>query len=187
MGRLRLTCALFVVASVQLACSAPGAPAVVEVGVAAPKKSDGAGAEPLVGYDLRRLRPRAEEPLAAMFDRLRQQAVGEGKRAMVLFSADWCEPCRRLDAELGNLQPRAAIGDVRIFELKEEDWQGATRMDEFNGLRRRWYEKLGSYPVLLLLDAEGAKVEEMKEAIERLEGAGVEATLANWLAGAAAS
>lgn len=135
-----------------------------------------------VGYDLRRLRPRDEEPLAAMFDRLAAQARGEGKRVAVLFSADWCEPCRVLERELGNQHPREQIGDVRILELKEEDWTQAARMDEFNELRRRWADQTGSYPLLMLLDGEGKRVEDMKEAIERLEAAKIEPTLAHWLA-----
>ncbi len=155
------------------ACGEASAPAV--------KKPTAAAAE-TVGYELRRLRPRDEETLAAMFDRLRAQAVGEGKRVAVLFSADWCEPCRVLDAELGNRHSAAEIGDVRIFELKEEDWTSATRMDEFDALRRRWSDVTGSYPLLILLDEKGARREEMKDAISRLEAMGVEPTLANWLA-----
>ena len=135
-----------------------------------------------VGYDLRRLRPRDEEALEMMFERLRTQALGEGKRVAVLFSADWCEPCRKLETELGNRHPAAQIGDVRVLELKEEDWKTATRMDEFDALRRRWSSDTGSYPLLLLLDAEGRKREEMKEAIDRLEAAGGEPTLARWFA-----
>jgi thiol:disulfide interchange protein len=117
-----------------------------------------------------------------MFDRLRAQAVAEGKRVAVLFSADWCEPCRELETELGNRHSAAEIGDVRIFELKEEDWTAATRMDEFDGLRRRWSGITGSYPLLILLDDQGQQREEMKEAITRLEAAGIAPTLANWLA-----
>src|SRR5690606_28232074 len=114
-----------------------------------------------VGYDLRRLRPRDEEPLAAMFERLRGETLAAGKRAAVLFSADWCEPCRELENELGNRHPASEIGDGRILELKEEDWAKAARMDEFNELRRRWAGEVGSYPLLLLLDAEGQRSEEM--------------------------
>ena len=153
--------------------------------VAAPKAAvpkSAAPAEATVGYELRRLRPRDEEKLEAMFDRLRVQAVGEGKRAAVLFSADWCKPCRELETELGNRHAAEEIGDVRIFELKEEDWAGATRMDEFDALRRRWSGTTGSYPLLVLLDASGGKGEEMKDAITRLEAAGIEPTLANWFA-----
>ncbi len=136
----------------------------------------------MIGYDLRRLRPRDDETLAAMFERLHIQAKADGKRTAVLFSADWCAPCKKIEAELGNLQPAEQIEDVRIFELKEEDWTEVTRMSEFNELRARWYPKKGSYPVLVLLDAEGAALEEMKEAIDRLEGEGLEPTLPNWFA-----
>lgn len=156
-----------------LACSGEAAKSV-------PAKA--AAVDTTVGYELRRLRPRDEERLAAMFDRLHAAAVAEGKRVAVLFSADWCEPCRLLETELGNRHSAAEIGDVRIFELKEEDWTVATRMDEFEALRRRWSPLLGSYPLLILLDDKGGQREEMKEAIARLEAAGIEPTLANWLA-----
>ena len=135
-----------------------------------------------VGYDIRRLRPRNEEPLAEMFDRLRAAALEEGKHAAVLFSADWCEPCRRLDLELGNMHPADAIGHVRIFEIKEEDWERVTRMNEVNALRTRWEPTINQYPILVLLDAEGKKIEEMQEAKDRLEHEGTEPTLPNWFA-----
>ena len=157
-------------------------------GEPAPKKVEPApvnvkrAAEVEVGYDLRRLRPRDEETLAEMFDRQRVQAAKDGKRVAALFSADWCEPCRQLETELGNRHPAAQIGDVRILELKEEDWAGATRMDEFDALRKRWTANKGSYPLLLLLDAEGKKREEMKEAKDRLTAAGIPDTLADWFA-----
>ncbi len=136
----------------------------------------------VVGYDVRRLRPRNEERLEDMFERLFAQARNEDKRVAVLFSADWCEPCQVLDTELGNEHPEEMIGHVRILELKEEDWEAVTRMDEVNSLRARWHKTLDSYPVLVLLDAEGNKVEEMKEAISRLEAEGLEPTLPHWLA-----
>lgn len=149
---------------------------------AAPKVVAKQAASGEVGYELRRLRPRDEEPLAGMFDRLRAQAVKDGKRVMVLFSADWCEPCREIEAELGSRHPAEKIGGVQILEVKEEDWTAVTRMDEFDKLRFRWSDVTGSYPLLLLLDEKGEKQEEMKEAIDRLTAAGVEPTLANWLA-----
>ena len=147
-----------------------------------------AKAEPkTVGYDLRRLRPKDGETLAAMFERMRAQAVSEGKRAAVLFSADWCEPCRKLDLELGNTHPAADIGHVRIFEIKEEEWEAATRMDEFAALRKRWYEPTDSYPVFIVLDADGKAVEEMKDAIARLEQEGVSPTVATGFRGFAST
>ncbi len=136
----------------------------------------------VVGYDIRRLRPRDGERLAAMFDRMAARTEQDGKQVAVLFSADWCEPCRRLELEFGNEHPPEKIGGFRILEVKEEDWAGATRMDEFNTLRRRWYAPIDSYPVFIVLDREGRKVEEMKEAIERLQLAQIEPTVDNWFA-----
>ncbi len=139
-----------------------------------------------VGYDLRRLRPRPEEKLEDMFNRMHAQAKSEGKRVVVLFSADWCEPCRKLELQLGSMQDPAKIGDFRILELKEEDWEAATRMNEFNNLRRRWYTAMNSYPVFIVLDEQAGKIEEMKEAIARLDGEGIEPTVENWFANIAA-
>jgi len=148
--------------------------------------SESASAPSEVGYDLRRLRP-TDEVLGERFDRIAKEALAQDKRVAVLFSADWCEPCQLLELELGNLHPPAAIGDVRIFQLKEEDWEGATRMDEVNALRERWHPTTNSYPVLVLLDDELAKREEMKEAKARLEADGVEPTLPNWFQSTAAT
>lgn len=136
-----------------------------------------------VGYDLRRLRPIANEPLPTMFERLAAQARSEGKQVAVLFSAEWCERCRRLELELGNLHPAADIAHVRILEFVEEDWEKALRMNEFDQLRLRWDETRGTYPLFVVLDEKDAKVEEMKEAVDRLEQAGHEATLATWFRG----
>lgn len=136
-----------------------------------------------VGYDIRRLRPRNEERLAEMFERMRGAALKEGKVVAVLLSADWCEPCRTLDLELGNMHPADQIGRVRILEIKEEDWERATRMNEVNALRTRWTPTKNAYPILVLLDEKGDKIEEMQEAKERLEHAGREPTLPNWFSG----
>jgi thiol-disulfide isomerase/thioredoxin len=137
--------------------------------------------DPMVGYDLRRLRPRDGEPLKEMFERVRERAVGEGKQVAVLFSADWCEQCRIIDLELGNMHPESLLSHVRILELKEEDWEEVTRMNEFNNLRRRWSAPLNVYPLFVLLDEDGEKVEDMDEAKQRLKDMGVEPTLVNWL------
>ena len=136
-----------------------------------------------VGYDLRRLRPVDGEPLADMFERLREQAKGQDKQIAVLFSANWCERCRRLELELGNLHPAEDIEHVRILEFVEEDWEAVTRMNEFDALRQRWDSTKGTYPLFVVLDPEGKKVEEMKDAIERLEGQGKEPTLNAWFRG----
>jgi thiol-disulfide isomerase/thioredoxin len=154
-------------------------------GGAEPAKAAGdpAVAKPEIGYDIRRLRPKDGETLAAMFERMRAQATKDGKHTAVLFSADWCEPCRKLDLELGNTHPAADIGHVRIFELKEEEWEAATRMDEMAALRQRWYAPKDSYPVFIVLDDKGEAREEMKEAIDRLTAAGVEPTVSEWFRG----
>ncbi len=144
-----------------------------------PSPMASANEDPMVGYDMRTLRP-TDEPLAEMFDRTFDAARKEGKRVAVLFSADWCEPCKILEVELGNMHPASTIGDVRIVVLKEEPWEGATRMDEYNALRNRWHPTINSYPVMVLLDDRGEKLEEMKEAKERLEAEGVAPTLPNW-------
>ena len=85
-----------------------------------------------MGYDLRRLRPVNDQPLEQMFERLLAQAQAEGKQVAVLFSANWCERCRRLELELGSLHPAGDIAHVRILELVEEDWEAVTRMNEFD-------------------------------------------------------
>lgn len=136
----------------------------------------------LVGYDVRRVRPGAGA-LAEAFDGALARAQKDGQRPAVLFSADWCEPCRDLEIELGNMHPASAIGDVRIFILKEEEWQKAVRMDEYNGLRTRWDKVINSYPLFVVLDDEGATIEEMQAGRERLESSEVAATLPNWFAG----
>jgi len=133
-----------------------------------------------VNYDVRRIRPRNEETLADAFAKLRKQALADNKRVAVLFSADWCEPCRILDAELGDSHPTEQIGDVRIFEFKEEDWSAVTRLDEYNKLRTRWDGDTGAYPLMVLLRSDGSTLEEMKKAKVRLEAAGQQATLPNW-------
>src|SRR5690606_30503470 len=158
------------------ACGTPDAPPD------AASTSTQAEADPLIGYDLRRLRPREGEPLAVMFDRLQAEARAEGMRVVVLFSADWCEPCKHLDLELGNMHPRSMIGSIRVLELKEDDWSAAARMDEYNALRRRWESVLGTYPLVVLLDDAGKRIEEMKEAKDRLEAQGLDATLPLWFA-----
>lgn len=136
-----------------------------------------------VGYDLRRLRPVDGQPLDQMFERMRARAKEDGKQVAVLFSANWCERCRRLELELGGMHPTDRIGHVRILELVEEDWEAVTRMNEFDALRLRWDSTKGTYPLFVVLDAEGKKVEEMKEAVDRLEKAGQEATLPHWFEG----
>lgn len=151
-----------------------------EVVASVPESQAQAQREAKVGYDIRRLRPRDGETLETMFGRMAEQTNEDGKRVAVLFSAAWCEPCRDLELELGNTHAPSKIGGFRVLELKEEDWMGASRMNEFNALRKRWYPKLDSYPVFVLLDEDEQKIEEMKEAIERLEGAGVEPTVSNW-------
>lgn len=146
------------------------------------ERDDAAKLDPIdkkVGYDLRQLRPGGKS-LEEAFDGSRARALADGKRVAVLFSADWCAPCKKLEAELGNTQPQSQIGDVRIVMVKEEDWRDATRMSEFDKLRLRWSTVVGQFPYFVLLDEDGHVLEEMKQAVDRLEGEGVEPTVANW-------
>lgn len=169
---------IFVLGSWLMACGAEGestpAASAASASKPAPKK---------VGYDLRRLRPVDDQPLEQMVERMWAQARADGKQVAMLFSADWCERCRRLELELGNLHPADDIAHVRILELVEEEWEKALRMNEFNALRLRWDSTKNTYPLFVILDDEGAKVEEMKEAVERLEQAGQDPTLPTWFRG----
>ena len=160
-------------------CESAASEGAVTTGQARAGQDAPASDTALVGYDLRRIRP-GEEPLRVVFDRVRQQALAEGKQVAVLFSADWCDQCRALDLALGKMHPERAIGHVRILQLKEEDWESAGRVGEFNDLRVRWQPTINTYPLFVLLDREGGKVEEMRDAIERLEAQGLESTVNLW-------
>ncbi len=150
-----------------------------------PEPSAGAmaPAQRMVGYDLRRLRPVDGQTLEQVYARMRAQAQADGKQIAMLFSAEWCERCRRLELELGSMHPEGDIAHVRILELVEEDWEKALRMNEFNALRLRWDSTKNTYPLFVVLDEQGQKREEMKEAVERLEQAGHEVTVATWFRG----
>ncbi len=178
-GRASALAALLLVG---IACGSEGS---VEPTADAAARRDGAAIDAtqdpseLVAYDIRSLRP-TEERLGERFDRLLAQANKDNKRVAVLFSADWCESCRVLTHELGAMHPRSMIGDVRIFELKEEDWEAEMRGDELTGLRVRFHPAIGTYPLFVLLDREGKVLEEMKVGATRLQDNGLTPTLALW-------
>ncbi|MEM9456382.1 MAG: hypothetical protein AAGF11_19525 [Myxococcota bacterium] len=177
---------LFVLGSWLTACGAENTPATPAAEAAAAASAPKPTSKPTpkkVGYDLRHLRPVDDQPLEQMVERMWAQARADGKQVAMLFSADWCERCQRLELELGNLHPADDIAHVRVLELVEEEWEKALRMNEFNALRLRWDPTKNTYPLLLVLDDKGAKVEEMKEAVERLEQAGQDPTLPTWFRG----
>ncbi len=143
---------------------------------------DTSHAERQVGYDVRTLHPRPEERLDTMFERVARQALAEGKRPAVLFRADWCQACRTLELELGNMHPHREIGHIRVFQLTEEDWDKRARQDEFNALMARLYHDENVYPVLMVLSDTLAPLEEMKQAVDRLGQAGQTPKLSAWFA-----
>ena len=170
-----------------IACSSKSAPAHPSAGEKENKglsqiDASGKAGDDEVAYDVRRLRP-SEPELGAWFDRLIAQSIEDGKRPAVLFSASWCHACRDVEHELGNTHAASQIGGVRIFQLVEEDWEAATRMDEYNDLRARWHPELGTYPMFIVLDGKGEKVETMDEAKERLIAAGQDANFPTWFGG----
>jgi len=182
-ARALFTFAFTACAATGIACADEAQPTAesAQPGAASAVATTTSEADPKVGYDLRQLRP-GEKKLDDVFEASRARALGEGKQVAVLFSADWCAPCKRLEAELGNLQPQSQIGDVRIVMVKEEDWRDSTRMVEFDNLRLRWSPAIGAFPLFVLLNEDGSAREEMKAAIERLEGEGLTPTIANWFA-----
>ena len=159
----------------------PATSASVTGSASAPAAAPVRDTQRMVGYDVRRIRP-GDTSLEAAFERGRVAAVSDGRHVAVLFSADWCQPCRDLELELGNLHPASAIEDVRILMLKEEEWQKAVRMDEFNGLRARWDKVLNRYPLFVFLDENGVMIEEMQAGREAMEAEGIAATLPSWFA-----
>jgi hypothetical protein len=163
----------FMMVTAMAGCGTPGEAPAPE---ASEQKPD---ANPMVGYDLRSIRPRDGEALRDSFERQRHKALAEGKQVAVLLTADWCERCRMLELELGKMHPESMIAHIRILKLKEEDWEAVTRMNEFRDLNHRWSPVL-EYPMFVLLDDDGERVETEEGAKARLLGMGVEPTLPYW-------
>ena len=135
----------------------------------------------LVPYDIRRLKP-TPASLTELFASQMEAAKLDNKTVAVLFSADWCHACRDVEHKLGAQLPENEIGHMRIFELTEEEWEEVGRIDEFNTLRHQWEDDEFTYPMLVVLDEQGAKRENMDEALERLKNAGVAPTFPVWFA-----
>lgn len=91
------------------------------------------------------LRP-ADGDLAAQLQRGAAEARGQGLTAYVQFTADWCGPCKRLRASLGDPAMADAFRGTYLLRLDADQWKhklGDT------GLRPT------ALPIFFALDAQG--------------------------------
>lgn len=79
-----------------------------------------------------------------------QQASGAGRPLVLVFSATWCGPCKRLARDLRKPQAQAARARVHLVTYDGESDLG-------QGLMARY--RLSSFPSLVVLDRTGAEVE----------------------------
>ena len=131
-----------------------------------------AAAPAKVGYDLRRLRPRDGETLEAMFERLRGRALADDKRVAVLFSADWCAPCKRESSTIADQYDRwrsetgvkliaVSIDDARSTArvapyVNGQDWDYEVYLDPNGDLKRAL--NVNNVPHTFLLNGKGEVV-----------------------------
>ena len=96
------------------------------VGCGAEEKAAPAASKPkMVGYDLRMLRP-GEQKLGEQFDAMHKASLGEGKQVAVLFSADWCAPCKA--AKKAILENVALKRIVDSYDVVQYNFDIATPM-----------------------------------------------------------
>lgn len=65
----------------------------------------------------------ADGDLAAQLQRGAAQARAEGRTAFVQFTADWCAPCKRLQAGLGDPLMVQAFAGTYVMRLDVDAWK----------------------------------------------------------------
>jgi len=107
-------------------------------------------------------REKKEEESGLVRWRSHEQAAAasrtENKPLLYDFTAAWCPPCRRLDAEgWGDSRVAALVNEsfvpARVVDREREDGKNPAWIDD---LQKRY--KITSFPTLVVADAEGREV-----------------------------
>lgn len=82
-------------------------------------------------------------------------AENENKNVLVNISAIWCPTCRKLDKEIfSSDQVKTALAEAYVFtRIEYESTQGKNFMQKY---------KVSGFPTLIVLDAQGNKLRQLK-------------------------